>query len=68
MRFVERDIEHADRDDMRGVTGVGCDDERGVYTRAGPLLDDVECVARECLLSVDDCGTGVIFKIAKCYL
>lgn len=68
MGFVKRDIEHADRDDVGGVTCVGSDDESRVYTRAGPLFDEVECVAWECLLSVYDRGTGVIFKIAKRYL
>lgn len=68
MRFVKGDIEHTDRDEVRGVACVGSDDERRVYTRTGPLLDEVECVAGECLLSVHDRGAGVIFEIAKCYL
>lgn len=68
MGFVKRDIKHADRDDVRRVACVGSDDERRVYTRAGPLFDEVECVAWKCLLSVHDRSAGVIFKIAKCYL
>lgn len=68
MRFIKRDIEHTDRDEVRGVARVGSDDERRVYTRTGPLLDEVQCVARECLLSVHNCGARVIFEIAKCYL
>lgn len=68
MGFVEGDIEHANSDEVCGVACVSSDDECRVYTRAGPLLDEVECVARECLLPVHDRGAGVVFKIAKCYL
>lgn len=66
--FVKGDIEHADGDDVRGVAGVGCDDECGVGTGAGPLLDEVEGVAWERSLSIHDSSARVVFEIARSYL
>ena len=60
-----RDTQHGDGNAMGVIARVGADHERGMATRAGPLLDKVDFVAAEFTLPMYDGYAGIVLKVAR---
>jgi hypothetical protein len=66
--FISRDVEDTDGHNMGRVAGIGRDDKGGVHAGASPLLDEVDFIAGECAMTVDDRCTGFLLQVAERYL